>query len=699
MDRISFEYSTKNIPTASKSSYLKRLIEKTELFMKRMRWKAHFFLNPKTTPTEQETYGFNTRRSPPVVNELKEFEKSMASMIQSIEFENIPNDFQSKLLQDLKATKSDNKLTIKADKTSNYYKMDREKYNELVNKNVTKTYKKASKSEVLSMNREAKQIAENIKLSDRIEQLAEKEVFITLKDHKPNFENNPTCRLISPTKSEIGQVSKVILSKIVASVVKSTGLNLWKSTREVLQWYRQFPNKQESSFINFDIVDFYPSITEELLLKAINFASQYTEIQECDKDVIIHAKRTLIFNAKEPWTKKGNESGFDITMGSFDGAESCELVVCYMLSLLQSKYGNCIGLYRDDGLGIYTGTPREAEKMKKDICKIFHDNDLRVTIEVNKKVVNFLDVTLNLNSGQHMPYMKPNNVLQYVNTKSNHPPAVIKNIPEGINKRLSEISSSEEVFNKAAPVYQKALDANGYNYKLRYEKPKLETKDKSRKRNIIWYNPPYDRNVKSKIGKEFLKILDKCFPASNKLHKIFNRNTVKISYSCMPNVKTIIEGNNKKILRNSEDPIPEKKCSCPKNATCPLDGECLASDIVYRATVTCGNKVETYVGLTATSFKSRYANHKASFNIESKRNATELSKHIWDLKDNNLDYAIKWSILCRAPHYSNTTKRCNLCIAEKFFILCKPENATLNKRNELVSKCRHKDKFLLSNVA
>ena len=244
--------------------------------------------------------------------------------------------------------------------------------------------------------------------------------------------------------------------------MKSTGLNLWKSTREVLQWYRQFPNKQESSFINFDIIDFYPSITEQLLLRAINFANQYTEIQESDKDIIIHAKRTLIFNAKEPWKKKGNESGFDITMGSFDGAESCELVVCYMLSLLQSKYGNCIGLYRDDGLGIYTGTPREAEKMKKNICKIFHDNDLRVTIEVNKKVVNFLDVTLDLNSGQHMPYMKPNNTLKYVNTKSNHPPAVIKNIPEGINKRLSEISSSEEVFNKAAPVYQKALDANGY---------------------------------------------------------------------------------------------------------------------------------------------------------------------------------------------------------------------------------------------
>ena len=55
-------------------------------------------------------------------------------------------------------------------------------------------------------------------------------------------------------------------------------------------------------------------------------------------------------------------------------------------------------------------------------------------------------------------------------------------------------------------------------------------------------------------------------------------------------------------------------------------------------------------------------------------------------------------ILCHFPHYNNRTKRCNLCIAEKYFIMCKPKTATLNKRNELISKCRHKDKFLLRNV-
>ena len=95
-------------------------------------------------------------------------------------------------------------------------------------------------------------------------------------------------------------------------------------------------------------------------------------------------------------------------------------------------------------------------------------------------------------------------------------------------------------------------------------------------------------------------------------------------------------------------------------------------------------------------FASGYINNVSY--IEQKRNSTELSKHIWNLKDNNLSYAIKWEILCRAPHYSKVTKRCNLCIAEKFHILCKLGNATLNKRNELISRCRHEDKFLLRYV-
>ena len=147
---------------------------------------------------------------------------------------------------------------------------------------------------------------------------------------------------------------------------------------------------------------------------------------------------------------------------------------------------------------------------------------------------------------------------------------------------------------------------------------------------------PYDQSVKTNIGREFLKILGKCSPVTNKLNKIFNRNTVKLSFSCMPNVKTTVEGNSKKILRNSKSTAEaERKCSCPKNAECPLDGKCLSKDIVYRAKVTSESGKETYVGLTATTFKARLANHRASFRAETKRNTTELSKHIWTLKDNN----------------------------------------------------------------
>ncbi len=182
-------------------------------------------------------------------------------------------------------------------------------------------------------------------------------------------------------------------------------------------------------------------------------------------DIIIHAKRTLVFNDEEPWKKKDNDNGFDVTMCSLERAETCELVVCYMLSPLQQTYGKSIGLYRDRGLGISTLSAKQTEKAKQHICKVFLDNGLNITKEVNKKVVNFLDVTLDLKTGQHKPNRKPNNKFQYLNVESSHPPTILKSIPQGINKRLSEISSNKEVFNGAAPAnYRQALDESGFDF-------------------------------------------------------------------------------------------------------------------------------------------------------------------------------------------------------------------------------------------
>ena len=389
-------------------------------------------------------------------------------------------------------------------------------------------------------------------------------------------------------------------------------------------------------------------------------------------------------------------------MGSYDGAETCELVGTYLLCQLPKEISrNQIGLYRDDGLAAFRTTARKIEQIKKSICKVFSNNQLQITIEANKKVVNFLDVTLDLNKQSYAPYIKPNNKPLYVHRESNHPPLILKNIPLAINRRLNEISSNKELFDEAAPVFQEALHNSGYDYTLKYENinPSSENKAKNRSRNITWFHPPYSKHVTTNVGKKFLSIVHDCFKKSHPLRKIFNKNTIKVSYSCMPNLEAKISSHNKTILANPNGMINDnKQCNCRVKSECPLDGHCLMSNVIYQATVVTDKSTETYIGLTENHFKTRYRNHLASFRDKSKKNATNLSRYIWSLKENNSSYVLRWRILAEANPYSNTNKRCNLCITEKYFILCKPVLCSLNSRNELINTCRHARKYNLSNV-
>ena len=328
---------------------------------------------------------------------------------------------------------------------------------------------------------------------------------------------------------------------------------------------------------------------------------------------------------------------------------------------------------------------------------MFKDNGLKITIDANKKIVNFLDVTLDLNKGTHEPYLKPNNKPLYVHNESNHPPSIIKNIPLAINKRLNELSSNKESFDKASPEYQRALEKSGYNYDLKFEATNNQaTERRSRRRNITWYNPPFSKNVATNVGRKFRNIVKESFKSGHPLQKIFNKNTLKISYSCMPNLERKINTHNKSILRENPQQS-ERMCNCRSKPDCPLKGECLSNNVIYQATVKTNDTKETYIGLTGDRFKTRFNNHTCSFRDNNKRNSTELSKHIWSLKDNNIRYAVDWKIMARANPYSNIGKKCNLCIMEKYFIICKPETCTLNKRNELASACRHANKFLIKN--
>ena len=111
-------------------------------------------------------------------------------------------------------------------------------------KNITKDYKKTNNDAFNRVTKEDKDIASKLEIDDRVYSTSKREAFLTLKDHKPNFINNPTFRLLNPTKQELGKVSKQKLEKIVKVVKEKSKLLLWKNTSSVITWFKNLPNKQ-----------------------------------------------------------------------------------------------------------------------------------------------------------------------------------------------------------------------------------------------------------------------------------------------------------------------------------------------------------------------------------------------------------------------------------------------------------------------
>ena len=159
----------------------------------------------------------------------------------------------------------------------------------LLNKYVTKAYKSF-------LHDNHKLIAEQLGLDDRIDVSAHRDSYITMKDHKPDFVNNPACRLINPSKTEIGVISKHLLDDINSKIVQATKVNLWRSTSNVIKWFNAIPEKCQYAFITFDVCEFYPSVSEKLLMKALDYASKFTKITQQDRHIIIHSKRSLLYH-------------------------------------------------------------------------------------------------------------------------------------------------------------------------------------------------------------------------------------------------------------------------------------------------------------------------------------------------------------------------------------------------------------------
>ena len=155
---------------------------------------------------------------------------------------------------------------------------------------------------------------------------------------------------------------------------------------------------------------------------------------------------------------KKDGSLFDVSMGSPDGAEVCELTGLYCLYILKDKLpGESFGIYRDDGLGVSSKSGPGMAKIEKTLHNAFKKLGLKITTGINIKKVEFLDAILNLSTGTRGPYKKPLDNPTYVNKLSSHPPAVIKQIPRSVQDRLSTLSSNKEEFNRAAPHMLKLL--------------------------------------------------------------------------------------------------------------------------------------------------------------------------------------------------------------------------------------------------
>ena len=290
--------------------------------------------------------------------------------------------------------------------------------------------------------------------------------------------------------------------------------------------------------------------------------------------------------------------------------------------------------------------------------------------------------------------MKPNSTPTYVHRDSNHPKTIIENIPKSVNKRLSAISASKEVFDAASPPYQAALERSGYDFKL--NPPKAKTGQEE----LHGFNPPFSKNVQTNIGGKSLSLIRKHFPKNNPLSKIINQNTVKISYRCMGNFKQKITAHNSRVKQQQGVQPPPPSCNCTgEMGPCLLGGYFQIKSVVYGAEVVdSNNNVETYTGLTSNTFKQRLYGYRHSFKHEDSDKSTTLSTYIWDLKKRNQNFDIHWSVKERVSSFNPVRSRCNLCIREKYFIIFQPEGASLNSRSELFTTCRHRKKQLLANT-
>ena len=160
------------------------------------------------------------------------------------------------------------------------------------------------------------------------------------------------------------------------------------------------------------------------------------------------------------------------------------------------------------------------------------------------------------------------------------------------------------------------------------------------KRNVTWCNPLFNVNLKIKNGNYFLSLIRKHFPVRHKFSKLSNHNTVKVSYSCIRNVKVEMNKHSKNTLEKTQQKhLDTQLCNCTNKNECPLNRQCLTESIIYQANITANIPgCIVYLGVSETKFKVRCGNHKKSLIKQRHKTIQNSSKYTGGLKKYRTEY-------------------------------------------------------------
>ena len=175
-----------------------------------------------------------------------------------------------------------------------------------MHKNLTRDYRLDDGNKLSDINNDTRKFARSLDIGDRMESHSQANAFLTIKDHKEDFPNTVKCRVINPACNNLGKVSKRVLDEINTTCREAAGVSQWKSTQDVLRWFTEIhaqnPTKNRGKFVQFDICEFYPSISDKLLKDSLDYAKNHASIDEEEVDLIMACRRSILFNDGKTWT-------------------------------------------------------------------------------------------------------------------------------------------------------------------------------------------------------------------------------------------------------------------------------------------------------------------------------------------------------------------------------------------------------------